>query len=261
MQTVELMAAGLVTAGAAAGGASAYVALPDRPFLPTGHAHNDYKHRRPLHTALRYGYGSVEADVFPVDGELLVAHGRFGCGVDRTLRRLYLDPLAARYRRRGFIHNGQTLQLLIDLKRDPQACLRILKAQLAGYHGMLSTVVDGEIRHGAVTVVLTGHRIPYKTAARVANVFCDGRLSTMDNHKPELTPLVSLPYKRSTARAAIDAVHATGRRVRFFGLPPWPFAHRAWCELIEGGADYISADQLRTYAAFCRTVTTAARAA
>ena len=42
--------------------------------LRQAHAHNDYEHVRPLHDALDHGFTSVEADIFLVDGDLLVAH-------------------------------------------------------------------------------------------------------------------------------------------------------------------------------------------
>ena len=42
--------------------------------LAQAHAHNDYEHPRPLLDALDHGFTSVEADVWLVDGELLVAH-------------------------------------------------------------------------------------------------------------------------------------------------------------------------------------------
>ena len=40
--------------------------------LPAAHAHNDYLHKRPLLDALAQGFCSVEADIFLVDGALLV---------------------------------------------------------------------------------------------------------------------------------------------------------------------------------------------
>jgi hypothetical protein len=44
--------------------------------LDHAHAHNDYEHARPLLDALDRGYGSVEADIYLVDGALIVAHAR-----------------------------------------------------------------------------------------------------------------------------------------------------------------------------------------
>lgn len=40
------------------------------------HAHNDYAHDRPLHAAIENGFCSVEADIFLINGQLLVGHDR-----------------------------------------------------------------------------------------------------------------------------------------------------------------------------------------
>src|SRR5438093_5049824 len=60
------------------------------------HAHNDYEHARPLLDALEHGVCSVEADIYLVDGQLLVAHDRQKVSPTRTLQALYLDPLTER---------------------------------------------------------------------------------------------------------------------------------------------------------------------
>ncbi len=49
----------------------------DPDLLRRGHSHNDYHQENPLDSALQHGLRSVEVDVFPVYGELLVAHTRF----------------------------------------------------------------------------------------------------------------------------------------------------------------------------------------
>ena len=64
--------------------------------LKQAHAHNDYLHDRPLLDALDHGFCSVEADIFLVDGELLVAHTRSELSKERTLKKLYLNPLRER---------------------------------------------------------------------------------------------------------------------------------------------------------------------
>ena len=69
-------------------------AAPARYPLRHAHAHNDYEHPRPLLDALDHGFTSVEADVFLVDGQLLVAHDPADLDPARTLESLYLDPLA-----------------------------------------------------------------------------------------------------------------------------------------------------------------------
>jgi hypothetical protein len=60
------------------------------------HSHNDYEHPRPLLDALDHGFCGVEADIYLVDGQLLVAHDRDKVKPERTLQALYLDPLRER---------------------------------------------------------------------------------------------------------------------------------------------------------------------
>src|SRR3954468_3891095 len=60
------------------------------------HAHNDYEHPRPLLDALDHHFCSIEADIYLVDGKLLVAHERKQVTPERTLESLYLEPLRDR---------------------------------------------------------------------------------------------------------------------------------------------------------------------
>src|SRR6185503_11967561 len=63
--------------------------------LSRAHAHNDYLHARPLADAFAHGFRSVEADVWLTNGVLLVAHDFKDTSAERTLQKLYLDPLRA----------------------------------------------------------------------------------------------------------------------------------------------------------------------
>ncbi len=69
--------------------------------LPNAHAHNDYLHEHPLFDALDRGFSSVEADIYLIDGQLLVGHDRSQLKSERTLESLYLAPLARRVRENG----------------------------------------------------------------------------------------------------------------------------------------------------------------
>ena len=91
------------------------------PAAPVMHAHNDYEHARPLHDALARGFGSVEADIWLVDGALLVAHDRKALRPDRTLQALYLDPLRERVRTLGGrVQPGRDgFTLLVDVSQRP----------------------------------------------------------------------------------------------------------------------------------------------
>lgn len=61
--------------------------------LLRAHSHNDYEHEHPLADALAHGFWSVEADIWLRDGALLVAHDFSDLSTNRTLQKLYLDPL------------------------------------------------------------------------------------------------------------------------------------------------------------------------
>src|SRR5438552_6105912 len=89
---------------------------PVVPLIHT-HAHNDYEHKRPLFDALDHGFCSVEADIFLVEGQLLVAHNRSQTKPERTLQSLYLDPLRARVKKNaGRVYPaGPEVTLLIDI--------------------------------------------------------------------------------------------------------------------------------------------------
>ncbi|HEY3503095.1 MAG TPA: hypothetical protein VGN37_09990 [Actinocatenispora sp.] len=277
MSSLGAAVVGLVGLALAGGGAAAAGVVAGRrhPYLANGHAHNDYKHLRPLVSALRYGYASVEADVFPDGTELLVGHGRREVAPDRTLRGLYLDPLAARVRADGAVHPGAPapFQLLVELKAEPERCCRILADQLGPYAWMLTRCVDGTVRPGAVTLVLTGSGTPYEAVAarRDRYLFCDGSLSDVDSRglPPSLVPLVSENWsrryrwrgrgplqddERRALRALADRVHADGRKLRFWGFPGWPRRARMafWRELTAAGVDYVGSDHLRALTAFHR---------
>src|SRR3712207_1609989 len=113
----------LTTAGAAltavlappAGSAFAAEHRRGPPPLWRAPAHNHYEHPRPLLDALDHRFGSVEADIFLVGDQLLVAHDATELDPARTLESLYLDPLAARVTaQHGSVYRGwhTPLQLL-----------------------------------------------------------------------------------------------------------------------------------------------------
>lgn len=243
------------------------LALPTQPLhaeqptpLVQAHAHNDYLHQRPLLDALDNGFCSVEADVFLVDGELLVAHTRSELSPDRTLQRLYLDPLRQRIQQGGgsVYGDGSPLTLLIDLKSDGEATYRALDAVLAKYSEMLATTEDGVHRAGPVVVIISGDRpIASVTADATRYVGIDGRLSDLESDQPvSLLPLISdnwsqhfkwggtgriPPDELKTLKDLVEKIHQQRRRVRFWATPDTP---AAWQVLREAGVDLINTDDL-----------------
>src|SRR5436190_17692627 len=82
-------------------GALVSVQAHAQSLLDRAHAHNDYEHTRPLLDALDRGFGSIEADIYLINGALFVAHDRDSVRADRTLEALYLAPLRAWVAARG----------------------------------------------------------------------------------------------------------------------------------------------------------------
>ena len=120
-----------------------------------GHAHNDYEHARPLFDALDHGFRSVEADIFLVDSRLLVGHTRSDLKPERTLEKLYLDPLRSRAKANGGPidpKHPEPFYLLIDVKTKAETTWPALNAVLSRYADILSTTRHGTFELNAVTV-------------------------------------------------------------------------------------------------------------
>jgi len=224
--------------------------------LPNAHAHNDYLHPRPLLDALDQGFCSVEADVFPVDGDLLVAHTRPEIRPSNTLKRLYLDPLAARIRaNRGWVHTrGQRFQVLIDFKTEGEICLGTLLRQLRAYPELVGTWAQP----GPVSFVISGAR-PMALLEKLDGfpVSIDGRPSDLGKGvSARAMPLVSDSWwnhfkwtgndpmpepEKAKLRALVQQVHGEGKTIRFWASPDRP---EVWNELRSAGADWINTDRL-----------------
>lgn len=231
--------------------------------LPPAHAHNDYAHPRPLLDALEHGFRSVEADIFLVDGELLVGHERSELRPDRTLQDLYLDPL----RQVAESHDGFDFTLLIDIKSDAQATYGRLAKVLQDYRSILTEVAEDRVVQRQVTVIISGNRAWEQISAGANRlVGIDGRLSDLDSEAPgHLIPLISdhwpshftwngqgtLPVdQQQKLKTIVEQAHAAGRRVRFWATPE---TQAMWQTLHSAGVDLINTDDLEGLAAFLRS--------
>ena len=232
----------------------------EAPSLPWGHAHNDYHHPRPLADALDHGFGSVEADIFWQNEQLLVGHASFELRPERTLQALYLDPLRERVQaNQGRVHpDAENFILLIDIKSDGEATYEALRSVLAEYRDILSHCEEGRFVVGPVTAILSGAR-PIATVTADANrcVGLDGRLADLDSSVgSDLMPLISdnwgshfgwrgegeMPRdERERLREIVRRTHAAGRKLRFWATPDKP---AVWKELRAAQVDLIGVDNL-----------------
>ncbi|POX41396.1 hypothetical protein C3486_09165 [Streptomyces sp. Ru73] len=262
-------------AAAARGGEPRRVPGRDPAPLRRAHAHNDYAHDRPLFDALDHGFGSVEADVWLVDGQLLVGHEEAELDPLRTLEALYLDPLWSLVRANGgTVYRGHrlSLQLLVDLKTAGAPAYRELARRLRPYAPMLTVCAAGRVFTRAVTAVVSGDRgarAPM-AAERVRRAFYDGRLSDLGTAAPaSFAPLVSADWserfrwagtgpmpaaERAELHRIVAAAHGEGRRLRFWATPdaPGPAREAVWRELLAAGVDHLNTDDLAGLERFLR---------
>lgn len=234
--------------------------------LAQAHAHNDYEHDRPLFDALKHGFTSVEADVWLVDGELLVAHDLEDVKPGVTLESLYLDPLEDLVRQAGhgvYPKWDGSVQLLIDIKSEGEATYAAIEKELAEHPSIMTRYINGTVKPGPVTAVISGNR-PLATmqAQDKRSSFYDGRASDLTSGMPaSLMPLVSNNWtklftwqgvgpmpelERAKLHAYVETAHANGYRVRFWATPDQPGDARdaVWNELYDAGVDHINTDDL-----------------
>jgi glycerophosphoryl diester phosphodiesterase len=228
--------------------------------LVHAHAHNDYQHKRPLLDALDHGFRSVEADVYPVDGQLLVAHDRNKVKLERTLQALYLDPLRERVKKNGghVYSAGPEFTLLVELKSDWHTSYPVLRDILKQYAGMLTTFRAGATQTNAIRVIITGHRAKEMFAGEaIRYASMDGDLAELDSGTPaDLIPWISSNWGQSFKWRGSGAIpeaekhklkdivakaHQQGRRVRFWSAPDQPVF---WGEMLTSGVDLINTDDL-----------------
>jgi N-acyl-D-amino-acid deacylase len=225
-----------------------------------GHAHNDYEHKHPLFDALDNGFCSVEADIYLVNGQLLVAHQRFQTKPEKTLQSLYLDPLRERVKKNGgrVYAGGPECTLLIDIKTDWKTTYPMLRDVLKQYSDVLTVFRSGSKITNAITAIITGDRSKEMFAGE-GERYCalDGALSDLDSSATaDLIPWISSnwsstfhwnghgempPAEKSRLKDIVAKAHAKGCQLRFWNSPDNP---DFWRELLADGVDLINTDKL-----------------
>jgi hypothetical protein len=240
---------------------------PENPSpIKRAHAHNDYEHKRPLFDALEQGFCSVEADIFLTKDGLLVGHTPFDLKPERTLQKLYLDPLRKRIKE----NNGQvykeepTFFLLIDVKTEAKSTYSALSKVLAEYADIFTVTQDGKTTPKAITAVVSGNCDREAIAAeKVRYATVDGKLKDLEGKEPAtLIPWVSsswtavfkwngvgtMPEKeQKQLREYAAKAHEQGRLIRFWAAPDKP---ESWAEQLADGVDLVNTDKLAEYRQF-----------
>lgn len=238
------------------------------PPLTQLHAHNDYEHARPLMDALSHGICSVEADIFLVNGKLLVAHDIKNVKPERSLESLYLLPLQERVlKNRGHVFSEPSeFTLLIELKSDGAKTYEALEPILLKYSKMLTEYTPAGVVPRAVKVVITGNipRAAIKGDKSRLAAF-DGTLNDIDSPiSADLMPWISDDWlakfnwfgtgelsaeKMFELRKIVTKAHLRGRQIRFWNAPNIP---SVWKAEREAGVDLLNVDDLEKAEKFIR---------
>lgn len=229
---------------------------PQTPLITRAHSHNDYMQARPLDEALDNGFNSVEVDVFPVDGKLLVAHNAKDVKPDKTIESMYLDKLSARAKaNHGAIYPGSktTFWVLVDVKKNGEEAYRTFKTILDRYPELKPSGRKSKVRF-----VISGYRAFDLIAAdngKWAGI--DGELKDMGKkYSVEQMPWISgdwselFPNKGEATfptaqmeklESMVKAIHAEYRLVRFWGASD---LESTWSLHWNAGVDLLNTDHI-----------------
>lgn len=219
-----------------------------------GHAHNDYEHKRPLKEALEAGLCSIEADIFLVDGELLVGHNKEDLKPERTLDALYLKPMAELARAHGghMYKDWPEVTLLVDIKQEGEQVFPVLRKQLERYKDVV-----GRDKPGAFRAVVSGD-CPRDLiwADKEQWMSVDGRPDDLGKGIPaRKMPYISASWvdtfhwlvpetlpsdKVDLFKWLVSRTHEEGRVIRFWATPD---NEKVWSFLYDSGVDLINTDR------------------
>jgi alkaline phosphatase len=228
-----------------------------RDYTPAdAHSHNDYKNSIPFYRAYDAGFGSIEADVFAVKGQLMVAHDEKDITPGRSLKILYLNPLIKKFKR----DTAHKLRLLIEIKKDYTITLPLVIKELEP----LSRYIDYPGHPGRLSIVMTGAVPPGPAMLNYPAWlnFDVGHLDSFTSKQLTKIALVSVPFGRYSTwkgkgaidqqdltrlKSIIDSAHSAGKKIRFWDTPDTP---TCWKELINLHSDVIGTDHINELAIY-----------
>ena len=235
--------------------------------INNAHSHNDYLNKRPLYSALKNNFKSIEVDVFLFKSNLYVGHSWFQLRKNKTIEKLYLEPLWKLFNEnKGFIYqNKSPLYLLVDIKTAAGPTHDILKIILNKYKPMLTRVVSDTLVQGSVTIILSGNKPGLESFKYNLDrfVFLDGRFSNISkNISNILMPLISIDWSDHfhwngigtmpkkeliVLNDIINKIHLEKKQLRFWGSPD---NKNGWIVLESAGVDLINTDKINEFSIY-----------
>ncbi|KAF3048763.1 Altered inheritance of mitochondria protein 6 [Didymella keratinophila] len=253
-----------------------------RDIIPKAcHSHNDYWRHVPLYAAFRSRLRQCGSGHLADPIQLATSHSWLTTTQRRTLRSLYLDPLAFMLSARNvtpasaspketglFDANPNTsVILLIDFKSDGHSTWPALLSHLQPLcERDWPTYHNGTALHrGALTVVGTGNA-PFDLVLQNATnrlIFFDAPLLEIADEQYDTTNsyYASVQMKSAVGRMWFDrlsveqddrleqqirAAEMKGLKSRYWGEPHWPISlrNRVWRKLMDLGVGMLNVDDL-----------------
>ena len=218
------------------------------------HSHNDYNRTVPFWEAYSQHCASFEADVFLQDGEILVAHNRKDVTAERSLRKMYIEPIVKTFRENGgrmWKGSDDRLQLVVDLKTGES---------LPGVIALAEEYPDVFTTENGVKIVITGDEPAPEDFGKwpawlwFDGDFKDGKL----NYTPEQLKriaMISTDFRKfarnwngkgrminselEAVTKAIETAHEAGKPIRFWDAPEGTTAYFTFHKL---GVDFFNTD-------------------
>jgi len=221
------------------------------------HSHNDYENKTPFWLAYNNHFGSIEADIWAVKGDLFVAHNEKDILPGRTLDSLYIQPIVKKIRQnsgKAWKNDPSTFQLLIDLKTSVAQTLPLLVEKLEQY----PDVFNPQKNKNAVRIVVTGNRPePSEFESYPGFISFDGNLDKKyDKKQLKRIALFSENFRtfslwngsgeivekeKIRLQNAIDSAHSLKKKIRFWNSPDNP---ESWNTFMNMGIDFINTDHI-----------------
>jgi alkaline phosphatase len=224
-------------------------------------AHNDYATANPFYSAYNLGVGYIEADIFLLDNDLLVAHTSGEIDKTKTLETLYLSPLQTRINTnygQAYADHSKTLMLMIDLKSEGVSTLNKLVEKLKLFPSLtacknLFITISGNVPDPALWknypdyIYFDGRpEIDYSTVQLKRIIMISTSFRSVSDWNGE----GSLPAAHEEIiQSLIMEVHDKGKKMRFWATPD---NENSWEIQMRLKMDMIVTDRVPSLAAFIK---------
>lgn len=227
------------------------------------HSHNDYSKDIPFWLAYYNHFGSIETDIWAINGDLFVARDMADVSPDKTFDALYLQPIVKLVRHnkgKAWYDHPSTFQLLIDLKTSAEPTLSILSEKLKKY----PDVFDFKVNGNAVRIVISGNRPELADFEKYPDFILYDGLLTAKYTEQQMKRIYLFSYDLSNftkwngegdlpagdrirLQHLVDSVHALSKKIRFWNAPD---NKNTWKTFMDIKVDYVNTDHINELAEF-----------